>query len=115
MTRERLPGRRQSVLLDLEHQGARYSLGIGFFETGKPGELFVSGARTGSDIDGMLADLGVLVSRLLQHGDTIEALRAGMGRLGDGTTPASIIGAVLDKTCGQVNGPPDDNKSPRQP
>ena len=75
MPRERLPDRRQSVLLGLEHQGVRYSLGIGFFENGKPGELFISGARTGSDVDGLLADLEVLLSRALQQDDNIEALR----------------------------------------
>ena len=102
MPRERLPDRRPSVLLDLEHPGAQYSLGIGFFDTGKPGELFVSGARTGSDVDGLLADLGVLLSRALQHGDNIEALAAGMGRLGDGSTPVSIIGSVLDRVASEL-------------
>ena len=45
MTRERLPNRRRSLVLDLDHQGARYSLGVGFFEGSKPGEIFLSGAK----------------------------------------------------------------------
>jgi hypothetical protein len=81
----------------LDHQGARYSLGVGFFQGGKPGEIFLSGAKVGSDTAGLLADLGVVLSRALQHGDTVGALAAGMGRLGDGKTPASIPGAVLDR------------------
>ena len=84
-------------MLDLDYRGTRYDLTIGLFDNGRPGEVFVSGARTGSDVDGLLADLGVLISRALQHGDSLEALAAGMGRLGDGKTPASIIGAILDK------------------
>ncbi len=54
------------------------------------------GAKVGSDADGLHADVGVLLSRLLQHGDTLDAIAAGMACLGDGTTPASIIGAALD-------------------
>ena len=102
MPRERLPNRRQSVLLGLEHQGARYSLSVGFFDNGKPGEVFLSGAKVGSDVDGLLADLGVLLSRALQHGDSIEELAAGMGRLGDGSTPVSIIGSVLDRVASEL-------------
>ena len=97
MPRERLPARRHATVLDLDYRGTRYDLTIGLFDNGRPGEVFVSGARTGSDVDGLLADLGVLISRALQHGDSLEALAAGMGRLGDGKTPASIIGAILDK------------------
>ena len=102
MPRERLPDRRQSVLLDLEHQGAQYSLSVGFFDNGKPGEVFLSGAKVGSDVDGLLADLGVLLSRALQHGDGVEKLAAGMGRLGDGSTPVSIIGSVLDRVAAEL-------------
>ena len=36
------------------------------------------------------------ISRLFQHGDSPASLAAGMARLGDGTTPASIIGTIAD-------------------
>ena len=97
MTRECLPNRRRSISFDLEHNGASQVVCVGLYDDDRPGEVFLSGAKPGSDIDGLLADLGVVLSRALQHGDTVGALAAGMGRLGDGTTPASIIGAVLDR------------------
>ena len=102
MPRERLPNRRHAVVLDLDYRGNRHHLAVGLYDDGRPGEVFISGARTGSDVDGLLADLGVLISRALQHGDSIEALAAGMGRLGDGTTPASIIGSILDRVAAEV-------------
>ncbi len=37
-----------------------------------------------------------LISRLLQRGDDSASLVSDMGRLGDGTTPCSIVGAVAD-------------------
>ncbi len=47
-----------------------------------------------SDTDLLCDDIGVLISRLLQHGDDPAALAAGLGKLGDGQGPASLIGAV---------------------
>ena len=95
MSRERLPDRRQSETVDLWHGGRRYHLGIGEYPDGKPGETFVRGAKPGSDTDLLCDDIGVLISRLLQHGDDPAALAAGIGRLGGGD-PASIVGAIAD-------------------
>lgn len=50
----------------------------------------------GSEVDGLYGDVAVLISRLLQYGDDPASLASGMGRLGDGKSPASIIGAVAD-------------------
>ncbi|MCH8112769.1 MAG: ribonucleotide reductase [Proteobacteria bacterium] len=97
MPRESLPNRRRAVTFDVKHGGATYSVGIGLYYDDRLGEVFLSGSKTGSDMDGLLADVGVLLSRSLQHGDGVEALARTMSRLGDGMTPASIIGAVLDE------------------
>ena len=86
----------------MEHQGARYDESIGLYENNRPGEVFLSGAKVGSDIDGLLSDVGVLLSRALQFGDSIEALRAGMGRLG-GSAPVSIVGLVLDQIDSELS------------
>ena len=66
----------------------------------------LAGSKSGSHIDGLLSDIGVLLSRLLQHGDNIEALAAGTGTLGDGITPASIIGAALNCVAAEMRKPP---------
>ena len=103
MPRERLPNRRPSALLTVEHAGRTYEVAVGLYPDARPGEVFVSGAKTGSDTDGLLDDVGILISRALQHGDSVEALASGMGRLGDGKTPTSIIGAVLDRLVAPEN------------
>ena len=95
--RERLPTRRYAEIVDVEVASNEYKLGIGYFPDGRIGEVFISGQRTGSDMHGLLADLGVVISRLFQHGDTPASLAAGMARLGDGSTPASIIGTIADE------------------
>ena len=95
MPRRRLPDRRQSVTVDMWHGERRYHLTIGEYPNGSPGEVFLHGAKPGSDTDLLCDDIGVLISRLLQHGDSPAALAAGIGRLGNGD-PASVIGAIVD-------------------
>ena len=102
MPRERLPDRRQSETVNLWHGGRRYHLTIGEFPDGRPGEIFLHGAKPGSDTDLLCDDIGVLISRLLQYGDDPASLASGMGRLGDGTTAASLVGAVVDVLAAPV-------------
>ncbi len=104
MPRERLPTRRQAETVDLWHGGRRYHLTVGEYPDGSPGEVFVHGATPGSDVDLLCDDIGVLVSRLLQHGDSPAALAAGIGRLGNGD-PASIVGAIADVLAAKAAGP----------
>ena len=95
MPRERLPARRQCETVDLHYGGQRFHLTIGQYDDGRPGEVFLHGAKVGSDVDGLCGDVAVLISRLLQFGDDPASLAAGVGRLGNGD-PASIIGAIAD-------------------
>ncbi len=103
MPRERLPDRRQAGTLDLWHGGRRYHLTVGEYNDGRPGEVFIHGAKPGSDTDLLCDDIGVLVSRLLPHGDSPAALAAGIGRLGNGD-PASIVGAIADVLAAKAAG-----------
>jgi len=97
MTRQRLPDRRPSLTTSLVHDCRPYSVTIGFDSaTGRIGEVFTHGAKVGSAMDGILDDACIALSLLLQHGVETAALAASMGRLGDGKTPASIIGALTD-------------------
>ncbi len=100
MPRKRLPDRRQIETVDLHYGGRRYHLTIGEYDDGRPGEVFLHGAKPGSDVDLLGDDIGVLISRLLQHGDDPAALAAGLGRLGNGD-PASIVGAIADVLAGK--------------
>ncbi len=102
MSRKRLPDRRQAETVDLWHGGQRYHLTVGEYSDGRPGEVFIHGAKPGSDTDLLCDDIGVLISRLLQHGDTPDALAAGLGRLGNGQGPASLVGAIAGALAGET-------------
>ena len=95
MTRTRLPDRRHAETVDMEHAGTRFTVTVGFYPDGRPGEVFTHGMRTGSSLDALLVDACVAVSWLLQHDVDPRELAASMGRQGS-TEPASIIGAVID-------------------
>jgi hypothetical protein len=95
MTRQRLPDRRPAESFNLEHDGQRFTVTIGLYPHGRPGEVFVHGIRTGCALDALLADACVVVSVLMQHGIEPRELAASMGRLGN-AEPASVIGAVID-------------------
>ena len=101
MPRERLPNRRRATTINIASGGSKYQLGVGYFADGRVGEVFIAGPKSGSDMHGLLADLGVVISRLFQHGDTPASLAAGMARLGDGETPASIVGTITDALAEQ--------------
>ena len=92
--RERLPNRRESETLDMHFGGRRFHVTIGRFPDGRVGEIFVHGYKAGTDMDLLCDDLGVVLSRLLQHGDTPDALAAGLGKLGGDLGPSSLCGAI---------------------
>jgi hypothetical protein len=81
----------------LLHDGRCYAVSLGFDPADSwLGEVFADGAKVGSNMDGILDDACIAVSLLLQHGVAPASLAGTMGRLGDGKTPASIIGALAD-------------------
>jgi hypothetical protein len=103
MTRERLPDRRPSVTTQLVYECRLYSVTIGFDPvTGRIGEVFTHGAKVGSAMDGILDDACIALSLMLQHGVEPAALASSMGRLGDGKSPSSIIGALTDLLAREV-------------
>jgi hypothetical protein len=96
MSRERLLNRRPSVPETvILTSGERVHVTLGFAVDGRVLETFLRGGKVGSDRDHGLDDIAILVSRLLQHGDTLGDIAAGISRLPD-NSPASAIGAVVD-------------------
>ena len=103
MTRARLPDRRAAETVAIEHAGTRFTVTVGFYPDGRPGEVFTHGTKAGSNLDAILADACVVVSCLIQHGVDPRQLAESVGRLGN-DQPASIIGAVIDLAASAVEG-----------
>lgn len=100
MTRQRLPNRHQNVRYRFQFGQHHYYADIGFYPNWRVGELFLDSGKAGTEIQHMARDLAVAVSLGLQHGVTIEELRASVTRLDDGS-PAGPLGRLLDIICNE--------------
>jgi hypothetical protein len=73
-TRERLPDRRYSETFPFRHSGQDYVAAVSFYADRRLAEIFLDGAKVGSDVAVFADDCGVLASLLLQHGVQPEAI-----------------------------------------
>ncbi len=72
--RRRLPDTRPAVNHKFEIAGHEGYMTVGMFENGQPGELFVTMAKEGSTIGGLMDTIGALTSLALQYGVPLEGL-----------------------------------------
>jgi hypothetical protein len=97
-SRDTLPLRRACETFELHHGGQnnRFHITVGRYPDGRPGECFISGAKTGSDLEATARDGAVLLSIALQHGVPLEIIGHAITREADGS-PSTILGAVVDR------------------
>jgi hypothetical protein len=78
-----------------------FEISFGFDHARVLKELFIS-SKT-HPLTPLLNDICILISRLLQHGDTIESLASGLGEnRNEGETlgaPSSFVGAIVRQGC----------------
>ena len=108
--RRRLPNRRPSETRTLHVGNLTFAATVGFDpDDGQPREIFLAGAKDGTEMAAILDDVAVALSIALQHDIPAAALAKSVGRLPEGPVmpadldkvqpskrPASPIGAALD-------------------
>jgi hypothetical protein len=126
LPRERLPKRRASETFDFQVEGLHYCATISRFADGRVGEIFIDNHKVGSQSHGNATDAAVAASLALQHGGSLDMLRAALlrdvrGRAGRGARPAHRAGdgkramikithtVTNDSPDGQPWPPPDSN------
>jgi ribonucleoside-diphosphate reductase alpha chain len=72
--RRRLPETRGALTHKFDIAGHEGYLTVGLFEDQQPGELFITMAKEGSTIGGLMDSIGTLTSMALQYGVPLEAL-----------------------------------------
>ena len=72
--RRRLPDTRTALTHKFDIAGHEGYLTVGLFEDGTPGELFITMAKEGSTIGGLMDSIGTLTSLAWQYGVPLEAL-----------------------------------------
>src|SRR5262249_14330026 len=70
--RERLPDTRKSLTHKFSVAGHEGYLTVGLYDDGRPGELFITMAKEGSTIGGLMDSFGTAVSMSLQYGVPLE-------------------------------------------
>jgi ribonucleoside-diphosphate reductase alpha chain len=81
--RRRLPNRRKAITETIVIGNMTLTATIGFDETGRPAEVFLSGAKDGSGMAAILDDASVVISVALQHGIPAKALAKSISRAPD--------------------------------
>ncbi|NJL31227.1 MAG: hypothetical protein HC898_06110 [Phycisphaerales bacterium] len=72
--RRRLPDTRRSVTHKFNIASHEGYLTVGLYDDGQPGELFITMAKEGSTIGGLMDSLGTAISIALQYGVPLESL-----------------------------------------
>lgn len=96
--RKMLPARRHCETFEIRHggQGAVFHVTLGHYDDCvSVGEIFISGAKAGSDVEANVRDGAILVSLALQHGVPIQTMASAITREANGE-PSTVIGRVLD-------------------
>jgi len=93
--RRTLPQRRAAETFKMRFWNQPFTVTVGFYADGTPGEVFIDGGKTGQDIQSTARDAAVVLSLAMQHGTPIETIRHAVTRSGAGEA-ASILGAVVD-------------------
>ncbi len=72
--RRRLADTRSAITHKFDVAGHEGYLTVGLFDDGQPGELFITMAKEGSTIGGLMDSIGTLTSMALQYGVPLDAL-----------------------------------------
>jgi ribonucleoside-diphosphate reductase alpha chain len=72
--RRRMPTTRQSITHKFDIAGHEGYLTVGLYEDGNPGELFITMAKEGSTVGGLMDSFGTAISLCLQYGVPVKTL-----------------------------------------
>jgi ribonucleoside-diphosphate reductase alpha chain len=72
--RKRMPTTRQSITHKFDIAGHEGYLTVGLYDDGSPGELFITMAKEGSTIGGLMDSFGTAISMCLQYGVQVKTL-----------------------------------------
>jgi len=94
VTRQRPPNRRGHELLGFEHDGIRYTAGIGRFVDGGGAKIFRNIAKHGTALDVNARAAAVAASPLVQHRCPVDTLRQAVTRNSDGSGSGPLACAL---------------------
>lgn len=103
--RTRLPNRRACETFGFTLAGMAYTASVGFDERGRPLEIFLGAAKSGTDVAIATQEAAILTSLALQYGVPLDVLRGGALRTEAGT-PEGAVGHLIDLIWHRINAKP---------
>jgi hypothetical protein len=100
MSRALLPQRRRCETLCYRIGNLTYQGSVGYYDDGRPGEVFLDCSKSGTDVQVAARDSAILASFALQYGASINSLRSALTRSPDGRAEGPL-GALLDLLAGE--------------
>lgn len=106
MSRSKPPNRRGGTTIEVRYADLS-GLSLKAFvtynrdESGKVVEVFIVASKPGSATEAAMRDAGILLSMLLQTGETLQGIAGTLTRNDDGG-PAGPVGIVVDALLGEV-------------
>jgi hypothetical protein len=96
--RERLPNRRLANAEIISWEGKDWLLTVGWYHSGRVGEIFLDGPKIGSDAEGALDAAAMLISRDLQEGRRLADIARWLG--GEANIVGYLAGKALEIEIG---------------
>src|SRR5262245_45264654 len=93
-----LPNRRETETFELVHgnKNTVFKVSTGRYPDGRIAEVFIFGAKAGSEVEAVAHDGAVILSIAMQYGVPLDVIKGAIKRETDGS-PSTIVGAVIDK------------------
>ncbi|NPU69984.1 hypothetical protein HL667_33685 [Bradyrhizobium sp. 83012] len=93
-----LDPRRFSETFDIDFGGlsAPHTVTVGYYADGSVGEVFITGGKSGEQVEAIARDSAVLLSLALQHGVALDTIAHALTRNSRGE-PNTIICTVVDR------------------
>ena len=95
MIRRTLPKRRATETIDQRFWNQLFTVTVGFYPDGRPGEVFIDGGKSGADLAQIARDAAVVTSLALQHGVPLDVIRHALMRDEQGRA-SGPLGMALD-------------------
>jgi len=92
-----LPNRRRCETFTLDFGGLSrpHTVSVGYYDDGRIGELFITGGKSGEQVQTIARDGAIMASLALQHGVTIDTMHHAITRNSQ-DEPQSVLGVVVD-------------------
>lgn len=105
MIRQPLPNRRAAETFAFDHRWPNgtvktYLATIGFYDDGRPGEVFLACSKTGTDMEVSIKDAAIILSIALQYGVPLDVLAPTFLRAADGSAEGPL-GTLVDMLAGK--------------